>query len=484
MGTKYFIFTQLYDILSVYCRLAYMTICQRIEHLPQFLGKYLKLLYLCGPKTTRPIVMLIRFTVENYRSIGEEKSLDLCASNAIKDLVNRGYSTVQDKKYLNSIAFYGANSSGKTNFLKAIGQMRNIVLHSVRLNDNEPLPYEPFLLSTKEARPTKFEVSFIDPEDRAQFEYGFKYNEDSIVEEWLDAKFPRKSKKHLFTRTGTEVIPDSIFFAEGEKFKDVNLNKNRLFLSLVGQLGGEISNRVIEWFRTKVIVLSGINDSNYYKRTSRNIYESSEYREGILDLIRQMNFGFEDIKAEKVDMSNMTFPQELPAEIIAKIKNETYIEISTVHNVYDEDGNIATTRQFELEGNESAGTNKFFNLAGHIYESLKDGRCLCIDELDSQMHPLISWKIVEMFNNTDINTSGSQLIFTTHDTHLLSKELFRRDQIIFIEKNKKESSDLYTMLDAKQHLNHSPRTDSNYQKNYIQGRYGAIPFPTNDEPEE
>lgn len=484
MDTKDFIFTQLYDILSVYCRLAYMTICQRIEHLPQFLGKYLKLLYLCGLKTTRPIVMLIRFTVENYRSIGEEKSLDLCASNAIKDLVNRGYSTVQDKKYLNSIAFYGANSSGKTNFLKAIGQMRNIVLHSVRLNDNEPLPYEPFLLSTKKARPTKFEVSFIDPEDRAQFEYGFKYNEDSIVEEWLDAKFPRKSKKHLFTRIGTEVIPDSIFFAEGEKFKDVNLNKNRLFLSLVGQLGGEISNRVIEWFRTKVIVLSGINDSNYYKRTSRNIYESSEYREGVLDLIRQMNFGFEDIKAEKVDMSNMTFPQELPAEIIAKIKNETYIEISTVHNVYDEDGNIATTRQFELEGNESAGTNKFFNLAGHIYESLKDGRCLCIDELDSQMHPLISWKIVEMFNNTDINTSGSQLIFTTHDTHLLSKELFRRDQIIFIEKNKKESSDLYTMLDAKQHLNHSPRTDSNYQKNYIQGRYGAIPFPTNDEPEE
>lgn len=428
--------------------------------------------------------MLIRFTVENYRSIGEEKSLDLCASNAIKDLVNRGYSTVQDKKYLNSIAFYGANSSGKTNFLRAIGQMRNIVLHSVRLNDNEPLPYEPFLLSTKEARPTKFEVSFIDPEDRAQFEYGFKYNEDSIVEEWLDAKFPRKSKKHLFTRTGTEIIPDSIFFAEGEKFKDVNLNKNRLFLSLVGQLGGEISNRVIEWFRTKVIVLSGINDSNYYKRTSRNIYESSEYREGVLDLIRQMNFGFEDIKAEKVDMSNMTFPQELPAEIIAKIKNETYIEISTVHNVYDEDGNIATTRQFELEGNESAGTNKFFNLAGHIYESLKDGRCLCIDELDSQMHPLISWKIVEMFNNTDINTSGAQLIFTTHDTHLLSKELFRRDQIIFIEKDKKESSDLYTMLDAKQHLNHSPRTDSNYQKNYIQGRYGAIPFPTNDVPEE
>ena len=200
--------------------------------------------------------MLIRFTVDNYRSIGEEKFLNLSASNAIKDLLNKGYTTIQDRKYLNSIAFYGANSSGKTNFLKAIGLMRSIVLHSVRLNDNEPLPYEPFLLSTKEARPTKFEVSFIDPEDYAQFEYGFKYNEDSIVEEWLDAKFPKKSKKHLFRRTDTVIFPDPTSFAEGEKFKDVNLNKNRLFLSLVGQLGGEISNRVIKWFRTKIIVLS------------------------------------------------------------------------------------------------------------------------------------------------------------------------------------------------------------------------------------
>lgn len=428
--------------------------------------------------------MLNRFTVDNYRSIGEEKSLDLNASNAIKDLVNKGYSIVLDKKFLNSIAFYGANSSGKTNFLKAIGLMRGIVLHSVRLNDNEPLPYEPFLLSTRERRPTKFEVSFIDPEDRAQFVYGFKYTEDEIVEEWLDAKLPRKSKKHLFNRTADGIVTDSSAFIEGDKFKDVNLNKNRLFLSLVGQLGGEISNRVIEWFRTKVIVLSGINDSNYYKRTSQNVYENCEYKEGILNLMRKMNFGFQDIKAEKVDMSNMTFPQDLPAEIIARIKNETYIEISTVHNVYDENGNVAATRQFELEGNESAGTNKFFNLAGHIYESLKDGRTLCIDELDSQMHPLISWKIVETFNNPETNPHGAQLIFTTHDTHLLSKDLLRRDQILFVEKDKKESSDIYTMLEAKQHLNHSPRTDSNYQRNYISGKYGAIPFPMNDVPEE
>lgn len=424
--------------------------------------------------------MLTGFIVDNFRSIGEEQSIDLCASNAIKDLANKGYTVVQDKKYLNSISFYGANSSGKTNVLKAIGLMKSIVLHSVRLNDNEPLPYDPFLLTTKPSRPTKFVAIFIDASDRAHFEYGFKYNREEIVEEWLDAKFPKKSKKHLFHRTETGVELDSIAYAEGEKFKDVNLNKNRLFLSLVGQLGGEISNRIIEWFRTNVMVLSGLNDSNYYKRTSQNIYENSEYREGVLRLIREMNFGFRDITAKEVDMSNIPFPQDLPSELIAKLKSETYIEISTIHNVYDEDGVVTATRPLDLDTDESAGTNKFFNLAGHIYESLKYGRTLCIDELDSQMHPLISWKIVEMFNDPMVNKNGAQLIFTTHDTNLLSKDLFRRDQILFVEKDKKESSDIYTMLEAKMNLNHSPRTDSNYQKNYIQGKYGAIPFPTSD----
>lgn len=428
--------------------------------------------------------MLVKFTVDNYRSIGDEQSLDLRASNAIKDLATKGYTYTQDGKYLNSIAFYGANSSGKTNFLRAIDLMKSIVLHSVRLNDNEPLPYEPFLLSTDADRPTKLELTFLIQENRSQFTYGFTYNKNEIKEEWLDAKFPRKSEKHLFHRTGTVIKADSVNYAEGEKFKDVKLNKNRLFLSLVGQLGGDISNKIIEWFRTKIIILSGINDSIYYRSTSKRVFEDPEYQAGVSKLISEMSFGFNEIKAQKMDMSNLTFPQELPAEIISKIKNETYIEISTVHNVYDTEGNVTATMQLKLEDNESAGTNIFFNIAGPIYESLQTGSTLCIDELDSQMHPLISWKIVEMFNNPINNPHGAQLIFTTHDTHLLSKDLFRRDQIWFVEKKRYEATDIYPMLQATHMLNHAPRTDSNYRKNYIEGKYGAIPYFINNSPIE
>lgn len=426
--------------------------------------------------------MLLKFSVDNYRSIGEEKTLDLNASNAIKDLADKGFISTQDKKILSSIAFYGANSSGKTNILKAIGMMRGIVLHSVKLNDNESLPYEPFLLTTEEMKPTKFEVAFIDQSDRAQFTYGFSFDEDEIKEEWLDAKYPRKSIKHLFRRIETQVDADPVYFSEGYRYKDVNLNKNRLFLSLAGQLGGDISNRIIGWFRSKLVVLSGINDAGYYKRTRTKVYEDAEYKAGVLELINKMQLGFNEFEAQKLDMSSLPFPQDMPADIVSRLINETYIEISTIHNVYDTDGNISAKRQLSLDENESAGTNKFFNLAGPIYEALKTGNTLCIDELDSQMHPLLSWKIVEMFNNNESNKYGAQLIFTTHDTHLLSKDLFRRDQIWFVEKKRKESTDFYPMLQATHNLNHAPRTDSNYQKNYILGRYGAIPYLTNDLP--
>lgn len=429
--------------------------------------------------------MLIKFTVDNFRSIDKEITLDLSASNAIKDLENKGYTASQDGKFLNSIAFYGANSSGKTNLLKAIKSMRSIVLHSVRLNDNEPLPYEPFLLSTKEGRPTKLEVTFIIQEERSLFRYGFLFNETEIIEEWLDAKFPRRSEKQLFRRSYQQIFPDEVNFPESSKYKDATLNKNRLYISLMGQLGGEISNKIIEWFRTKIFVLSGIDDSNYYRNTRTKVFDDPAFKERVATMMRELNFGFNGIEVEKKDMSNMTFPQAFPAELVARLKSETIIEVSTVHNVYDADGKVIKTELLDLDENESAGTNKFFNLAGPICDALEHGTALCIDELDSQMHPLISWKIVEMFNDPTTNQTGAQLIFSTHDTHLLSKELFRRDQIWFVEKMpNSESTDIYPMLQAKHNLSHAPRTDSNYQKNYIKGRYGAIPFLTNASPIE
>lgn len=428
--------------------------------------------------------MLVKFTIDNYRSFGTLMSLDLMASNGIKDSIDGGFTNTANGKILNTISFYGANSSGKTNFLRALGLMRSIVLHSVRLNDNEPLPYEPFALSTREQRPTTMEVTFYELSDRSLFTYGFSYNQTSIVKEWLHAKYPKKSAKTLFVREKNAITYIDDTFTEGKDKANIKLNNNRLFLSLIGQLGGETSNRIINWYLKSLLVLSGIDDSNYYRRTRKKVYEDKEYKEGVSSLLCNMKLGFDEFLAEKVDMSNMPLPQGLPIDLVSQLRNETYIEISTIHNVYGTDGKVVNTALLNMEEHESAGTNKIFNLAGPIYESLKNGITLLIDELDSQMHPLISWQLVELYNSTTSNTQGAQLIFTTHDTHLLSKTLFRRDQIWFVEKNNQESSEIYQMLQATKYLKHSPRNDSNYQKNYISGKYGAIPYLTNPSPLE
>ena len=426
--------------------------------------------------------MLIEFTVNNFRSFGKEATLDMTASNALKDNPDKGTSPigagVGTSKVLNAVALYGANSSGKSNLLRAVDVMRHMVLDSVKLNDSDTLPYQPFLLTTREPQPTHFEVVYYEPASRGNFTYGFEYTEKAIQREWLIAKWPGRSEKKLFSRTGKEVEVDERIYTEGVKAKELSLNKNRLFLSLAGQAGGDISNGVIGWFHDGLRVISGIEDT-YSKYTRKLVLNNKTAKDNVQEFLCKMRLGFERFEPHKVDFEALGFPPGLPKELIAQIKNDPYIQIASVHNVYNEAGDVERTEMFDLDDQESAGTNKIFSLSGPLLDSLKRGRTLLIDELDSQMHPLISWRLVEMFNKTEDNPHSAQLIFTTHDTNLLSSELFRRDQIWFTEKDPTESTDLYPLIKAHERsssLNHAPRNDSNYQKNYIQGKYGAIPY--------
>lgn len=423
--------------------------------------------------------MLLRFTVGNFRSFSQEMTLDLIASNGLRDNIDGAFTNVEKYKILNSIAFYGANSSGKTNFLRAIGTMRSIIVHSVRLNDNESLPYDPFLLTTGEKHPTKFEAVLYNIPERATYTYGFEYNQTTISKEWLYAKFPRKASKTLFERNGERYISDQINFVEGQNIT-VKLNNNRLLLSLVGQLGGRISNIIINLFQRELHVLSGIADSDYSNYTRHLVHDNIEYRNFAQNFLKDMNLGFSEFTTKSIEFEKVGFPQGLPAELIAHFKGQSFIEVSSVHALYNEQGVAVGTINLDLDENESAGTNKIFNLTGPILEALNFGRILIIDELDSQMHPLISWKLIQYFNDPKKNLHGAQLIFSTHDTHLLSNKLFRRDQIWLVEKDSTESSVLYPMMKATDKLGHTPRSDSNYQKNYINGMYGAIPYMVNE----
>jgi hypothetical protein len=431
--------------------------------------------------------MLQQFSISNFRSFGKEMTLNLTASKGIKDKPGSNITAInKSTSVLNSIAFYGANSSGKSNFILAVGAMRLMVVQSVKLNEGDTLPYDPFLLSTHENLPTKFEAVFHN--NRKTYRYGFEYDNKAIVKEWLFLKSSGKTEKPLFTRElDRQPVIEQGFDVQAKNIgTDTKLNANRLLISLAGQLGGDISNSIISWFDNKIGFISGIDDT-YSQYTRRRVYADASVKSLVQRFLGKMKLGFDSFVPAKIDFEKIGFPQGMPQEIIAQLKKDPFIQISSLHNVYDENGRAVKTIKLDLDGQESAGTNKVFNLSGPILDSLERGVTLFVDELDSQMHPFLTWKIIEMFNNPEENPNGAQLVFTTHDTHLLSNKLFRRDQIWFTEKDNMECSTIYPMMkavQAKETLKHAPRNDSNYEKNYINGLYGAIPFLINEAPGE
>lgn len=422
--------------------------------------------------------MITSFTVENYRSIDEVITLSFEADTGIKDMENKGYTNTANIRILNTKAFYGANSSGKSNVFKAVNRMRSIIIHSVRLNDNEALPYDPFLLSDKEIRPTRFEISFVDNTDK--FTYGFSYTSELIEEEWLLAKFPKRSLKTLLKRTVNSIEIDEQNYSEGIAIKEgtIPLNKNRLFISLAAQLGGRVSKRIIEWFRANLNVISGLRDNVFSSYTKEMLHTRPDYKDDILGFIGGMDVGFREVTTEQQLIDEKMLPKGLPTEIIASLKEHPPIVAYAKHSKMNEKGDIVGMVDFDIDERESDGTKKLFNLAGPIVDTLRHGKILFVDELDSQLHPLLSRRIVNLFNCPETNSHGAQLIFTSHDTNLLSKKLLRRDQVVFVEKSSKThySTKLTPMMSITFDNGSKPRTDSNYGKNYLEGKYGAIPY--------
>jgi AAA15 family ATPase/GTPase len=418
--------------------------------------------------------MLIEFTVGNFLSFNQKKTLSFEAKgiSELKDNVIK----YNSYKLLRSAVVYGANSSGKSNLLKALDRMRDTLLSSVKLNDSDELDYSPFLLNIEsENSPTFFEIVFIYEEER--FRYGFEYNLTQIINEWL---FIGKNEKPLFIRT-IDGIGVTDKFEEGIG-KESSTNDNRLFVSLVAQLGGTISKQIIEWVKS-YHVLSGIDHSDYYGFSTRMLHKKLEGCEKSLSLFQTLKLGFKDIMTIESEFNPLDLPDDMPkslkSKIIKELAGKTQVNLKTIHNKYDKNGNLVDSVAFEKDSNESEGTNKIIDLSGPIFDTLSLGKVLIIDELDAKLHPLITTHIVNLFNNPKTNPNCAQLLFATHDTNLLNSDLFRRDQTWFTEKDEFEQSDLYSLYDINMPDGTKVRNDSNIEKNYIRGRYGAIPYISN-----
>lgn len=419
---------------------------------------------------------ILSFTVENYRSIANRRSINFVPAS-IKDKPNTNINVYEGKKYLRTIAIYGANSSGKSNLIRAIAAMGSIVRTSVKINEGEKLPYDPFaLIKGSEVKPTLFAIDFI--HNDAIYQYGFSYTEDSIVEEWLI-----QNGDKLFIRTKEGIGVNNHLYIEGENL-ETKTNSNRLFLSVVGQLGGQISNSIIKFFNDRLNVISGIETDNYRAFTQVVLNKKKTGHEDIIRFFLNMQLGFLGIKTIEHDFDSsdipQNFPKELKNQIIKKMTGKKSIQVLSSHGLYDENGTRISTMDFDFDEMESEGTKKLFDLAGPIFDTIKCGAILIVDELDAKMHPLISQELVKLFNDPIRNPLGAQLIFTTHDTNLLSSKLLRRDQIWLTEKDIQERTDVYNIMQIILPDGTKPRGDGNMERNYIRGRYGAIPYFQND----
>ena len=421
--------------------------------------------------------MLIQFTVGNFLSFYKKRTLNLEATS-ISEL-KENIIINNKSKLLPSIVIYGANSSGKSNLLKALQTMRSVVLSSVRLNKSDELTYTPFsYLDVSEQEPTFFEIIFWC--NKNKYRYGFEYNQTKIINEWLFTGKTAKIETALFIRTEDGIgVTDK--FKEGAA-KESATNDNRLFISLVAQLGGTISNSIIDFF-SNYNILSGLEHNDYTGYTTRMLQKKLNGFDKSLLLYQNLKLGFKDIEAVESNLNAFELHDEMPEElkrtIIRELTDKKQIRLKTIHNKFDKQGNKIGVVMMDKSQSESEGTNKIIDLSGPIFDTLNKGKILIIDELDAKLHPLITIHIIDLFNKRETNPNNAQLIFATHDTNLLNAELFRRDQIWFTEKDEFEQTDLYSLHDFNLPDGSKVRNDSNIEKNYIRGRYGAIPFITN-----
>jgi len=418
--------------------------------------------------------MIEEFSFGNFWSFKDMQTLNMGAAkikskNPRLDTVNL-IPVDEELSLLKSKAIYGANASGKSNVIKALGAFIRIVNESVK-NEEILEMIDSFQLSTETLdKPTFFQLTFRVSGIRHRF--GFEADEKSIKSEWLFST-PNKKEQPLYIREENKIIEiNRTHFPEGQKSVDLAgseeggqiFRSNSLFLSSLASFGfGKVSKQIIEAI-SSINIINGLGHQGMYSYAGTSLNDFSK-KKFILDFLKKGDLGIEDIFPVEINSSD--FPENPSDDAKQDLKKRKMIVSSRAK--YDQNQKAIGKSDFAFSFQESEGTRKMFELSPFIYDVLKEKTTLVIDEFDARFHPLLTRKIVELFNSEA--NQGAQLIFTTHDTNLLSADLLRRDQIDFVEKDRYGASHLYTLVEIK-----GVRNDASFEKDYIQGKYGAIPF--------
>lgn len=399
--------------------------------------------------------MLVNFTVGNFRSFKEKRTLSMDAAN-IKEFADSVINQ-EGRQILPLAALYGANSGGKSNLLKAMKVFVDMVRNSfIKMNSNDRFQIEPFMLDgVSGVRPSFFEIEIISNTTKNYYRYGFEATAEAVVAEWL-YKRTQKREVCLFLRANNTIEPTKLF-AEGKGIEN-RARPNSLFLSVCDSFNGQIAHDITSTI-SPMLVMSAVNHDEIYEATKILHWNmNQQYLNQMSEMFRNLDVGF----------SYFEIPHD---EMLAKA-----VKAFTYHNKYDAEGNVIGKVRFTMLNNESQGTNKLFDMMFVILFTLQNGSLLAFDEFDCKLHPLITAYIIQLFNNPKYNTGHGQLVFATHDSNLLSAKCLRRDEVWFVEKDQQEASDLYSLVEFKDADGVKVRNDRSFEKDYIKGRYGAIPY--------
>jgi uncharacterized protein len=367
-------------------------------------------------------------------------------------------------------AIFGANASGKTNFLSAMNDMRILVLQSFRQAPSGGMPHRPFRLDPAYAEaPSMFEVDIV--LEGVRHQYGFEFDRERVIEEWA-IRYPRGRSALLFHRHGDEVEFGSAERAKSRAVTEL-LRPNALFLSTAAQANHPILLPLYEWFNRNLLLAEA--DSRHARQAfTLQLLESEESRQRVLELLRAADLGITGALKRELDPDTRERLQKVVRLLVGEEADADSQALEAIQDLMllKHRGAAADIEFGPHE--ESLGTLVWFGLVGPVIDALARGAVFLADELDASLHPTLVAQVVRLFQDSETNPKRAQLIFNSHDITILgdttSDRLVGRDQIWFTEKDNDGATRLFPLTDL------DPRKDEAIAKRYLAGRYGATPI--------
>lgn len=412
--------------------------------------------------------MLIEFRVRNFRSLRDDQIFSFVAAASDKSLVETN--TIQTgikaaPRLVRSAVIYGANASGKSNVIKALQYMRGVVVESASLQPGQTFNVQPFRMDAVSSnQSTAFEATFI--LDDVRYQYGFELTSQRVTSEHLLVYKAFKPQQWFERSYNPETGQDHYEFGSGltgqKSVWEKATRPNSLFLSTAVQLNSEQLRPIFDWFINNLVFFNEITPLN--QQVTVDMLRQTEGKQAIRNFLTAADTSIADINV----VTNRVMGRAMRFDL-ATGNTESSNEEQEINELQFHHETESGKAVFGI-GDESTGTQRLLFLTGPVLDILNKGLTIIIDELDSSLHPLLVRRLVNLFHSPGISTKGAQLLFSTHDTSLLDPDLFRRDQIWFVEKDRDQATTLYPITDF------SPRKGENLERGYLMGRYGALPF--------